>query len=585
MIWDDDVNIINNVFVTQGLTAESVKGIFTTDIIGGYNPLTTLSFAAEHHFFGLNPRVTHTNNVLLHLGCVFFVFWLLLQMGLKRNTAFFIALLFGIHPMRAESVAWATERKDVLFAIFYFASLVSYTYFIKSGNKKYFWYIIPLFVLSLLSKIQAVSLPLSMLALDYWFKRDLKFNLVIEKIPFFLLSLAVGLLGIIVLKDAGTLDTATTDLGIPGRAALAGYSLVIYLIKAVVPYEMVCLYPYPGKLEWYHYISVPLVLALGFGLYLLRDKKPYVIFGAAFFLFNVMFVLQFFGAGQGFLADRFTYVPYFGLFFILGYFLQEMLDKNAKMKNIIQGGALMYAALMALLCFNQNLVWRDSISLWNHALSKYETSTGYNNRGREYRERNELDKALADYDKALSINPEGATVYNNRGKIYFDRQDFARALNDYEKAIQYDDTDPEILSNYGGALAGQSRYEEALTYLNKAAELDPTHLETYINRMVTNQALQRYEDGIKDCDAYLKYKANPDILSQRGLFNRFLGRNEAALPDFNRAIELNDQNATYFYNRSRLYYDTGNMPQALSDAQAAARLGYQLPAGYLEAMQ
>ncbi len=327
--WDDDVNLLDNPNL-EAFDWEHIKAIFSSTVMGGYNPLSIFTLAIEKNFFGLNPKVFHTTNLLLHICCVYLVFQILLAMKLSPMAAFIGALLFGIHPMRVESVAWVTERKDVLFGVFYLGAMFTYIQsLLKPKRKNYFLYwTIGLFVFSLLSKIQAVALPLSLLALDYYFKRPISWKLLLEKIPYFALSLAVGLLGIYFLSEAKTLDSTTT-FNFFERLLIGAYSFCIYGIKLIFPYEMSPLYPYPAKMPWPVYLAPLGVLATLYWFYVAFKKNWRAqVFGLAFFAFNIFFVLQILGAGQGYKADRFTYIPYFGLFFMAAYAFQELLKRN-----------------------------------------------------------------------------------------------------------------------------------------------------------------------------------------------------------------------------------------------------------------
>ena len=228
--WDDDVNLYENEN-TNGLTSENIKKIFTSTIIGNYNPLPIFSFAIEREIFGLNPSVFHFTNLALHLICIFFVFKILMLWKLKPMWATIGAILFAIHPMRVESVAWITERKDVLFGAFFLAAIWQYMLWIRKSDKKTWRYILilALFMFSLLSKIQAVALPLALLCIDYWMERPLKIKLIIEKIPHFLLSLAIGVLGVIMLRQEGSIDGSGDIFGFVDRIFIASFSLLTYL--------------------------------------------------------------------------------------------------------------------------------------------------------------------------------------------------------------------------------------------------------------------------------------------------------------------------------------------------------------------
>ena len=296
--WDDDRNFYENEYITtinQENFWSNTKEIFSTNVIGNYNPLSIWTFAVEQRVYGLdNPGKWHLTNVFLHMICVFFVFRICLLLGLKWQGSLFVALLFGIHPMRVESVAWVTERKDVLFGAFYLSALYLYIKGKLSGNN-YFVFIFILFLLSLFSKIQAVILPLSMIAVDYYLDSKIDFKSILKKAPYFIMSLAFGLLGIIFLKDQGALE-ATVTYPFWQRLFVGSYSYLIYVVKAIVPYKLSPLYPYAQQMPAYFYPSIVVFPALSYGLYYTYKNQMKVwFFGLTFFTVNIMFLLQIFG--------------------------------------------------------------------------------------------------------------------------------------------------------------------------------------------------------------------------------------------------------------------------------------------------
>ena len=206
--WDDDRNITINQNI-QNLNRESIQNMFSTTVTGGYTPLTSLTFALEHHFFGLNPKVYHINNILLHLLCTALVFLLLKQVGASLFITFIVTLLFGIHPMRVESVAWITERKDTLYTLFFLLALMAYIRYRQKGNIRFYFLSLFIFVFSLLSKIQAVTLPLVLILADYYLDKKFDLRKLWDKAPFFALSLLTGLAGIYFISEDGSIDTGT----------------------------------------------------------------------------------------------------------------------------------------------------------------------------------------------------------------------------------------------------------------------------------------------------------------------------------------------------------------------------------------
>lgn len=576
--WDDDYNLANNTN-TALLTWDNILKIFSEPVIGNYNPLPILTFAIERSIFGLDPTIYHVNNVLLHLVNVFFIYRIFRSLDLNYLTAGLGALLYGIHPMRVESVAWVTERKDVLFGAFFLAALWFYIQYVKTGYiKKYFYAALGLFFIALFAKIQAVSLPLTMLLVDYYYRRPLKIKLIIEKWAFFLLSLAIGLLGIYFLKDQGSINDTTTYTFVQ-RLFIGGYSLGVYIAKFVFPYTMSPLYPYPAVIPLVVKLIAPVAVMLFLGYSFLaykKDWRPY-LFGTLFFLFNVMFVLQVVGAGQGYLADRFTYIPYAGLIFMVVYFVQQLLkDSPAAGKYVLYGfGGLML--LFMVMTWNQNKIWTNSDTLWTHVLkSSDKTPLPYRNRANYRRDQGRIDEALADYDAAIKLKPDGA-LYNSRAKLYFNQQKYNIALQDYNQAISLDSTVGEYYINRGAVYALSNNMNAALADFNKGLELQPDHANGYKNRSLIFQAFGQWENAINDISIYLKmHPEDADLWYERGRLKNIVNRPNEGLSDLDRAIQLNNNQGLYYYEKMKCLLLLGQKANALQLLKTVNQFGVKI---------
>lgn len=572
--WDDDVNILENPNL-EFFNWTSIKGIFTSDVIGNYNPLTILTFAIEKAMFGLNPTVFHINNLLLHLVCVFLVYRILNSLGLPVMAALFGALVFGIHPMRVESVVWITERKDVLFGAFFLGALLLYIRYIDGGRKsgKLLFAILFLFALSLLSKIQAVTLPLTMLAVDYLRRRPLTFKLILEKWPYFLLSLAAGLLGIYMLSENESLDD-TTQYSLFGRLMVGATSYLVYLLKFIVPYKMSPLYPYDAEVPTAFYFSPIGIVAVAILVWRWwkKDQRVYV-FGMAVFTFNVMFLLQILAAGQGFLADRFTYIPYLGLIFMLVWFLNKYVTQP-KWSSLIRIGAVVWLIAMAFLTVRQNGVWKNGETLWTHVLKYHKDAhTPWNNRGRYYRELGMTDQALSDYNASIALK-EKASTYNSRGKLFFDKGRHQEALADYNRGIELDPKLGELYVNRAAVHGTLGDLKQALADANKGLELDPDNANGFLNRSLVYFNLRDFPNAEKDYTSYLALKPNSaDIYYERGLVRNAMSKYAGALEDLNKAIQLNNNQALYFVERAKALEALGRGAEANQDRQRARNMG------------
>lgn len=579
--WDDDVNVLENIYL-KTLDWASIKGIFTTDVIGNYNPLPILTFTFEHHFVGFEPWLYHFDNLILHLLCILFVYLFVSELGLSAWAAGLVAVLFAVHPMRVESVAWITERKDVLFGAFYLWALWLYVKLVKNPERKslHIW-IGLLFILSLFSKIQAVSLPLSMLAVDYFMKRPLKWNLLLEKIPYFLLSLTFGLIGVFMLKNNNSLDDAT-HYDLLGRICIGAFSLITYLIKWIFPYKMSPLYAYPATLDWQIYAAVVPALLFLFLIFWLwkKDKKAWA-FGLLFFLVNVAFVLQILGAGQGFLADRFTYIPYLGLFFAMGYSYDQYKDTQP-WKKFLTPVICIYIAVFVYMTMQQVKVWKNGETLWTHVM-KYETKTPlpFSNRAMYFRGIKEYDKALADFNRAIAIKPQG-TTYNSLGKMYFDQGKNKEALDNYKKAIELDKTKGEFFVNLGAAMAADGQYDKALLAMDQGLKLEPDNLNGYLNRSLLHYTMGNYELAIKDHTEYLKRDpAKYEMYYERAICKAALNKYDEAIEDFTKALSF-EKRDIFFLERGKAYYLAGKKDLAQNDIRTCQSMGMQVPEGILE---
>ncbi len=601
--WDDDPNITENPNL-QRIDRQSLINIFDLDkgnVIGNYNPLPIFTFYLEKWAVGeFNPTLIHFNNLLLHVLTVFFAFRLLLHMGIGIGGAFVGGLLFGIHPMRVESVAWATERKDVLFAMFFFAALMYYVRWVKteSGAKRTKLYIgmVLLAILSGFSKVQAVTLPLSMLALDYWLRRPLRLNLLWEKTPFWIISLCFGLANLYTLRQTGSINDDVTNFTFLDRLCIGTYSFSVYLYKLFIPYPMSPLYPYPKPLPIWVYLSPILFAAVWYGVYRMwkADRRIWV-FGVFFFFFNVMFLLQVLGAGQGFLADRFTYVPYFGFFAIAAWLYHTYAQPSPVWRGRVNAALGALFLIYAIWTVKQIGIWKNGGTLWTHVM-KYEhkrNSLPYWNRGQYLRNKEgNYEAALQDYTTAIQIEPDNPELTNSRGKTYFDmatsgkykgreRELTEKALADFTEALSKPNIKPktkaEVLINRGGALASLGRLEEALADLNAGLAIAPDNKNGYLNRSLTHFHLQRYDKAIEDYTEYLKldpYMVN--IWYERGMLRRSLNQLPQAIEDLNQCLKLDPNFALAYLERARAYALQGKKDLARQDYQRAQQLGVQM---------
>jgi tetratricopeptide (TPR) repeat protein len=570
--WDDNTYVTDNPQITH-LNWESIKGFFTTQNEGTYVPIPLLSWALEFKLFGLNPFPYHLNNLILHLLCTSLVFYFFFLLRMPLLYAALGALLFGIHPMRVESVAWVTERKDLLFCMFYLGSLITYIKYIRCKNEKpiYLFLTLFLFVFSLFSKIQAVILPLTLLLLDYSLDRSLKMKILWEKIPFFLLSLIFGFSGSLILQHLGVIDIHDR-ITLFERILVGLYSLSAYIVKLIVPLNLDVFYPYPvtpgETLPVLYYLNPVFLCCIAVLVFLTTHKTKFIVFGVLFFLFNVMFLLQFVRAGYAYQADRFTYVPYIGLFFLAAWGAHKFASRNKSGQMVVAGLVFIFTIFFFSNTYARCKDWKNGMTLWNDVIEKFpkKIPIAYLSRGTEYADLGQWDAAIADYTMAIEIDPKFANAYSNRGVAFGNLGQWDKAIADYTLAIKIDPKFPMTYSNCGIAYGNLGQWRKAIDCYTMAIEIDPKFKDAYSNRGIAYGNLGQWSEAVSDFSRAIEIDPNfADAYSNRGVAYRNLRQLEKSIADYSRAIEIDPKYINAYSNRGVAYMNLGQWGKALSD--------------------
>jgi len=488
--WDDEKYVTANPVVRE-LSAAHIGQMFTRPVNGSYVPLPLLSFAIDYKLFGENPMPFHATSLLLHILCALLVFRILRMLKLDPVFALFGALLFGIHPMRVESVAWISERKDVLYSLFYLSAIITYIRYITGSPRepRFLMYSILLFIGSLFSKIEAVTLPLTLLLVDFLLQRPLRVKLLTEKIPYFILSLMFGSLGLYIIYRVGLhapeFLKGEQALGFTNRLFYGLYAITGYLFKFVIPWPQSVIYPYPDltgfSLVWIRFVNPAAIALLVFLVWRSLRKSRAVAFGTLFFLVNILFLLQIFAPGAEFFADRYTYIPYLGLIFIVVWFAGKVVGKNNSLKTLVMGILAAYLAVCMVMTYARARVWHDGVSLWSDVISQYpgKKLEPYVNRGIAYTLNRDWDRAQEDFSMALSIGPPSAGVYADRGMVYGFVNQPEKALADFSGAISLDPKNVKARFNRGVTYGNMGQNREAIADFRKVIEMEPSYAAAY----------------------------------------------------------------------------------------------------------
>ena len=340
--WDDPVYITTNKLI-KDTSLSGVKKIFSTrEVVGTYSPLVLLSWSVDYKVSQLNPFTFHLFNILFHLVVVALVYYLALLLSKRMEVAFIASLLFGIHPMHVEAVGWISARKDLIYSLFFFGALIIYHFYLDSNKKRSsrFLYLTCLFLfcLSLLSKGTAIMFPFILLLIDYLKNRKNLKNILIEKIPFFILSLLFVYIAIIGQTSEGAIDNAINMTSV-NSISVGLYGYIIYLVKIIIPFNLSGYHPYPDmigeQLPWYFYISATPIIALFILTIAKARTRRFFGFGIMFFFITLVPVLQVLPFGTAVIAERYTYLPYFGLFLLFAIWIVRAIDTYRKFEKPI----------------------------------------------------------------------------------------------------------------------------------------------------------------------------------------------------------------------------------------------------------
>lgn len=532
--FDDPGYITENNHVQSGISLQNIQWAFTTIVLSNWHPITLISHMMDWSLFGANAAGHHLVSLLLHIGAVIFLFLFLNKTTNNLWPSAFAAAFFALHPLRVESVAWAAERKDVLSMLFGMAALYAYAFYAESSKYSRYFICLILFALSLLSKPMLVTLPFLLLLLDYWpLKRWQKaimapvenrfkpaYRLVWEKVPFLLLTIASSMTTFYAQNRGGAVSSAVI-LPFLMRLANAIVSYVGYLVKTFYPIKLAVFYPYQFSMPLLKVLFSTIILVIiTFAVFYSIKKLPFLFVGWFWYLGTLIPVIGLVQIGSQSMADRYTYLPSIGISIMLAWGIPLLFWRINIREKILFPVAIAVLFSLSVLTWMQCGYWRNSITLFGHALSvtkdnyiahsnyglslftegKVKQAIGhynkaialsqshaaefYTNRGIAYDHLGQHQRSLEDYNEAIRLKPDLVFAYNNRGNTYHKLGHHQLAINDYNKAIQLKPDDPVAYNNRGGAYYVLGQYQSAIDDCNKVIQLKPDYVDAYRNRAV-----------------------------------------------------------------------------------------------------
>ena len=620
LLWDDDLYVLDNTFI-RSFNGVFLRRAFLDFSAANWHPLTWFSHALDYAIWGMNPLGHHLTNSILHAANTFLVVLVLWELftaarekGRERERSEFLgdrtmlvaigaaSLLFGLHPIHVESVAWVAERKDVLCALFFLLSIVAYTNFVRTLDNesrqrpsqvffnRHYLLSFGLFFLALLSKPMAVTLPVVLLLLDWYpFERIHSHGTFrtafLEKIPFIVLSCISSIITIIAQRSGGAIK-AIDFAPLSTRLLVAAKSVITYLGKMIVPMDLIPYYPYPKNVSIFNieYASaIVLVIAITVVCFMVAKRQKVWLMAWGYYLATLLPVLGIVQVGDQAMADRYSYLPSLGPFVLMGLCIAGI---SEKMRTSVEGSrlitllgrvtALVAVAVLIYLTVQQIAIWKNSIVFWNYIIEEKSQKApfAYNLRGIAYEKLGQTDKALADYEKAIDLDPSYDKTYNNRAIIFDKKGQTEEALADYDKAIALNPFFDKAYFNRALVYEKKGQLDKALMDYDKVIALNPYYDKAYLGIGIIYSKAGLFDKAIIYIDKSVAVNHNyAEAYGSRGLVYAFMNKYDRALEDFNRALDLDPGLSVTYFNRGYIYQKMGNQSFARSDFQKACKLG------------
>ncbi len=593
--YDDDDYVYQNPIIQKGLTLRGIVWAFTHRHERHWVPLTDISHMLDCQLYGLNAGGHHLTNLLLHTASVILLFLVLRLMTGALWRSAFVAAVFAVHPLHVESVAWVTERKDVLSGLFFMLTLWAYVRYaqckIKNAKCKMQNYCLALlfFACGLMSKAMIATLPLVLLLLDYWpLQRVSDFSqessslgqdakpatrnfrqLVLEKIPFLGLILAISMGALFAPKEP------IVDLNLMVRSGHALLTPLVYLGQMFYPAGLAVYSPPPNSFPLGEIALAITLLAASFvGVFVLRRKRPYFLVGWLWYLVMLAPVLVLIQQGMEIRCDRYTYLPQIGVYLLLTWAAADLCAGWRHRRVVLGGGSTIILVALIFCARVQTSYWRNSESLWTHTLAcTSDNFIGHYNLGCALLQKGNVDEAIAQYQKALQIKPDYAEACYNLGCALLQKGNVDEAIAQYQKALQIKPDYAKACYNLGCALLQKGSVDEAIAQYQKALQITLDYAEAHNNlgsalfqESNVDEAIAHYQKAlqIKPDFAEACYNLGCALLQK--------GNVDEAIAHFQKALQIKPDYAEACYNLGCALLQKGSVDEAIVYYQKALQI-------------
>jgi Tfp pilus assembly protein PilF len=541
--FDDNVYVTENSYVQSGISLEGIRWAFSSKYFNLWLPFTWLSLMLDYQLYGLNAGGYHVTNLILHILSTLLLFWLFGRMTGAVWKSAFVAALFALHPLHVESVAWVSERKDVLSAFFWMLTLCLYVFYTEKQDVKRYLLVLFSFILALLSKPMVVTLPIIMILLDYWplgrfdsKKENLFLWQLKEKLPFFVLSAVIVF---VTLYNPDNSSSKIAPLGF--RLANAPVAFMTYLTKTFWPHDMAVFYPFQIQIPiWQAFGAFFLILIITAFVIIIAKRLPYLFVGWSWFAITIIPVIGIIQISAYSMADRYHYLPSIGISIILSWGISSLIKNEDKRGKILFPASIACLSIMSVLSWQQCGYWKNDFELFSHALQVTNNNyMAHAHVGHALFKKGKIEKAIYHYNKAIGIRPSYEDAYSLRGIAYDKIGQYQQAINDFNEVIT----------------------------------LNPDYIKAYDNKAVIYDKLGQYQKVIENLNETIRIKPDdPVAYYNRGFAYTKLGKYQSAINDFNKAIDQKLDYANAFNNRGMIYFIQNNNKMGCQDARKACEL-------------
>lgn len=566
MVFDDDRAIRYNDLIKH----PTLKGLFGSQNLGMYAPVTWLGYTLVYQLFGENASAFHAFSLLLHIGCVAALFTLLNLIQPRKEVSFFTALLFALHPMQVEATSWIAGQSTLSFSLFYLLSIIAYIKW--QDNPKGTWYGLALFAFlcSALAKSAAVTLPIMLLAFDWYRNGKVTLQNVLNKVPFLIISLVLGLYTLSTREAEGhNLVVTSSAYSVLDRFLMVVNTLLFYPWKLLAPVQLSVFYPFTkvnGHWSPEYFVSPFILAGLVWLIWKYTAKAKEIGLAALWYFLPLVIMLPYVSVGTFEMrSDRYIYISSAGFFFLLVWLAQKM---PVVVRRVLLTAI---AVILGFLTFEHTKVWKNEVACFQNCVDLYPDAP-LCNCNLAYGEllNNKYEESIKYYTQTLKLDTTYVESYNGRGQAYFMLKKFPEAFADFDKAIKSGIVTPKLFLNRGKCLVILSRTNEAIPDLVKSIELEPKNPETWYYKATAESKNGDVDGALKDYSKAIEL--NPDYIEalvNRGAIYSSRKQYDEAVANFSKALDhklVPIAAAMALNNRALAYLELGQTEKALADA-------------------